>query len=95
MKDWTIKIADFGWAKSIVLDKEVSIKAKHTPYQAPEFLYGNVPQQDVKVDVWSAGCLLAQFYNDGVSLLPNYSSKNDDHLRKLVELNGMKLIVLP
>lgn len=58
----TLKLADFGQARVFLADGDkmmFSIEVGTKWYKAPEILYG-VRNYNEKVDMWSAGCLLAE-----------------------------------
>jgi serine/threonine protein kinase len=58
-KEGHVKVADFGLAKNIKNKKFLTVKVVTLWYRAPELLLGN-KAYDNKIDVWSAGCLLAE-----------------------------------
>ena len=54
-------------------------------YRAPELLYGS-RSYDCKVDIWAAGCVMAELYN----LCPLFTGENDiDQLYKVLSLLGI------
>eukprot|EP00052_Salpingoeca_macrocollata_P012497 m.97054 g.97054 ORF g.97054 m.97054 type:complete len:605 (+) comp18507_c0_seq1:2-1816(+) len=79
-----IRIVDFGLARA-------SHEHRHTPYvqtrwyRAPEIISG--ADYDSKSDVFSVGCILAEFYNGGNALFPG--SSNENQLKKCVSLLGV------
>ena len=44
-------------------------------YRAPEILLGN-GNYDYKADIWSIGCIFAEFLNKGFPLLPGKNELN-------------------
>jgi serine/threonine protein kinase len=54
-----VKVADFGLAKVFKNKKYLTVKVVTLWYRAPEILLGN-RAYDSKIDVWSAGCILAE-----------------------------------
>lgn len=62
----TLKIADFGLARNKLQPHEKSMDCLTTPvvtlwYRAPELLLGS-DEYDEAIDLWSAGCILAEFW---------------------------------
>lgn len=87
--DCLIKIADFGLARSIALDEEgetpiVSDYIVTRWYRAPEILLGS-KRYSLSVDVWSAGCIMAEVLLEKV-LFPGKSSVNQ--LEIIIDLLG-------
>lgn len=54
-------LCDFGSAKQLQKGEPSTSYICSRYYRAPELLFGN-EQYDTKVDVWSVGCVLAEFY---------------------------------
>ena len=88
-----LKIADFGLSRVMPSNQngtQATTLQPSTPYLSPEMLYAFSSTYTVKVDVWSAGCILAQFLNQGKPLfyelkLGGYASC----LRRFVEVMGI------
>lgn len=60
IKDGTIKIADFGLARTFTLPDQAYTKGVSTLwYRAPELLLGN-PVYSTGIDSWSVGCILGE-----------------------------------
>ena len=59
-----IKIADFGLACLYVpgSSKTYSHQVVTRWYRAPELLFGSITY-NLKIDLWAAGCVLAEFIN--------------------------------
>lgn len=77
--DCSIKLADFGLARSVACQEKdepviVSDYIATRWYRAPEILLGS-QSYSKKVDVWSAGCILAEVLIEQV-LFPGKSSLN-------------------
>ncbi len=55
LKEINIKIADFGFAKSIPKGKKESLQCGTLYYMAPEIIQGN--EYECEVDIWSTGVI--------------------------------------
>ena len=77
-----IKVADFGSA-SLINQLIIRTRIQSMFYKAPEVIMG-LPLNE-KVDVWSIGCIIAEFYLN-TPLLPG--SCNYDQLNKIFTLIG-------
>ena len=59
-----VKLADFGLARNMIVNSQM--EAKYTNkvvtlwYRAPELLLG-CRRYSTKIDMWSIGCILAEF----------------------------------
>ena len=87
--DCLMKLADFGLARSVAFSDEgeapvVSDYIATRWYRAPEILLGS-QQYSKAVDIWSAGCILAETLLEKV-LFPGKSSSNQ--LELIIELLG-------
>jgi serine/threonine protein kinase len=61
-KNNSIKIADFGLAKSVsFLNRRKSLEIASLWYRAPEIMFG-YDEYLLGVDMWSVGCVFAEFY---------------------------------
>eukprot|EP00310_Coccolithus_braarudii_P015107 CAMPEP_0183356798 /NCGR_PEP_ID=MMETSP0164_2-20130417/45200_1 /TAXON_ID=221442 /ORGANISM="Coccolithus pelagicus ssp braarudi, Strain PLY182g" /LENGTH=299 /DNA_ID=CAMNT_0025530297 /DNA_START=126 /DNA_END=1025 /DNA_ORIENTATION=+ len=58
-----LKIADFGQARLLPLDLDVELTGQVATrwYRAPELLFGSKAYTSA-VDIWAAGCVIAQFW---------------------------------
>jgi len=56
-----LKIADFGLATSIESEKPLTNRVVTLWYRAPELLLGST-DYGYSIDLWSAGCLLAEMF---------------------------------
>lgn len=56
-----VKLADFGLGRRIFDHKNLTFKVVTLWYRAPE-LHMKYRLYDYKIDVWSVGCLFAEFY---------------------------------
>ncbi len=88
--DCIMKLADFGLARSVKENRfgEAPIVSDYIAtrwYRAPEILLGS-QQYSKAVDIWSAGCILAEILQEKV-LFPGKSSLNQMEL--IIELLGM------
>ena len=66
-EDEQIKICDFGSSKNIEKMNNIEVSSKSTPYvvtryyRAPELFFGK-NDYDTKIDIFSAGCILAELF---------------------------------
>lgn len=69
-KSGMLKIADFGLAKSFIAKRRRPLTNRVVTlwYRAPELLLGST-DYGVGIDLWSAGCLLAELFL-GKPILP-------------------------
>ena len=56
-----IKLADFGLGRKFIPDSYYTSKVVTLWYRAPELLLG-LKQYNLKVDVWSIGCVIAEMF---------------------------------
>ena len=63
--DNVIKIADFGWARHISKDCDLTKMICNIHYRAPEICFRNTIHND-KVDIWSVGCLFYEIITTNV-----------------------------
>ncbi|CRK96274.1 CLUMA_CG009696, isoform A [Clunio marinus] len=78
-----LKIADFGLAKTYDFEMRLTSVVVTLWYRAPEVLLSQ--SYNSKVDVWSAGCIIAEMYAKR-ALFPGTSEGNQ--LGKIFELTG-------
>ena len=82
----TLKICDFGSAKTIHKgDTSVSYIASRF-YRAPELLFGCTSYNE-KVDIWAAGCVIAEMMMSGRVLFAGKST--EDQLYEIVKVLGL------
>ncbi len=62
IKNCQIKVIDLG--SSIFFHDELSFYLQTRSYRAPEVILG--VKYDEKIDIWSAGCILAELYSGRV-----------------------------
>jgi glycogen synthase kinase 3 beta len=58
----TVKLADFGSAKRLIRDGTGPMNASYICsryYRAPELIFGRTDYTE-KIDIWSAGCVMAE-----------------------------------
>ncbi|KAF0982569.1 hypothetical protein FDP41_011499 [Naegleria fowleri] len=81
-----LKLGDFGLATLYLgNDQSYSHQVATRWYRAPELLYGS-RSYNYKVDIWAAGCVMAELYN----LSPLFTGENDiDQLYKVLTLLGV------
>jgi glycogen synthase kinase 3 beta len=79
-----LQIADFGSAKRIINEPNKSYIATR-PYRAPELLY-SAEQYSFPVDVWAAGCVMAEMLIGTGPIFNGDSSQ--DVVRKIAEVIG-------
>ncbi|XP_070499228.1 cyclin-dependent kinase 6 [Chironomus tepperi] len=81
--DGTLKIADFGLAKSYDFEMRLTSVVVTLWYRSPEILL--CQSYNSGVDIWSAGCIIAEMYAKR-ALFPGSSEGNQ--LGKIFELTG-------
>ena len=82
----TLKLCDFGSAKLILTHKETSVAYICTRYyRAPELLLG-YDHYGVEIDLWSAGCVIAELLRGGKVLFDG--KNNTDQLIKIIKVLG-------
>jgi glycogen synthase kinase 3 beta len=84
---WTgeLKIADFGSAKYIGKDSENAWYIGSRAYRAPELLLG-CTSYNSKVDIWAAGCVIAEIWLDALPMFQG--SSNHEQLVQIVQILG-------
>ena len=86
-EDQTIKIADFGLARAFQIPlRPYTNEVQTLWYRAPELLL-RAPEYSVGIDMWSAGCILADLLRKG----PLFRANTEEH--QLVEI--MKVMGTP
>lgn len=83
-KNGTLKIADFGLAIFISPKRPLTNRVVTLWYRAPELLLG-ATDYGVGIDLWSAGCLLAEMFT-GRPILPGRTEV--EQLHKIFKLFG-------
>lgn len=79
-----VKIADFGLCCAIAPDRPISHEVATRWYRSPELLLG-ARVYDFSVDMWAAGCILAEMYN----FEPLFHGDSDiDQLMRIVNVLG-------
>ena len=75
-EDGLVKLADFGLARRFGLliyienpNKNYTEKVVTLWYRAPEILFG-FKKYNIKSDIWSVGCILAELLNKGFPIFP-------------------------
>jgi serine/threonine protein kinase len=81
----TLKLCDFGQARVYIPETQMySIEVGTKWYKAPEILYG-VKTYSNKVDMWSAGCVLAELLDH----CPLFTGSTDlDQLARIARVLG-------
>uniref|UniRef100_A0A7S3IZ77 non-specific serine/threonine protein kinase n=1 Tax=Euplotes harpa TaxID=151035 RepID=A0A7S3IZ77_9SPIT len=83
----TLRLADWGQAEFYRPEQEYNTKVAALFYKAPELLLG-YPYYDYSVDVWAAGCILAQLV---FQKHPFFAGKGPlDQLLKVAKVLGTK-----
>ncbi|KAJ1429740.1 Serine/threonine-protein kinase, active site [Sesbania bispinosa] len=79
-KKGVLKIADFGLAKSFAVKHEAPLTNRVVTlwYRAPELLLGST-DYDFGIDLWSAGCLLAEMFV-GRPIMPGRTEVEQLHM---------------
>mmetsp|Transcript_9654 Transcript_9654/g.18835 ORF Transcript_9654/g.18835 Transcript_9654/m.18835 type:complete len:254 (+) Transcript_9654:1398-2159(+) len=79
-----VKIADFGLCCTVSPDRPISHEVATRWYRAPELLLGG-RVYDFSVDMWAAGCILAEMFN----FEPLFHGDSDiDQLMRIVNVLG-------
>jgi serine/threonine protein kinase len=78
-------ISDFGNAKVIEPDSENTFYIASRIYRAPELLL-NCSRYDNKIDIWAAGCVIAEVLLDAIPMFQG--SSNEDHLVQIMRVLG-------
>jgi glycogen synthase kinase 3 beta len=78
-------ISDFGNAKVILPDSENTFYIASRIYRAPELLL-NCSRYDNKIDIWAAGCVVAEVLLDAIPMFQG--SSNEDHLVQIMRVLG-------
>lgn len=89
-ENWDIKISDFGQSNVQVgeINKDYNLTKYVTTryYRAPELYLNYESNYDAAVDMWSMGCILAEFFNKRVFIR---ASTTDEYLECLVQMLGL------
>jgi serine/threonine protein kinase len=68
--DYEIKISDFGQSNvyNEIINKDYQLTKYVTTkfYQAPEVFFNYKQNYSTAIDMWSVGCILAEFFNQDV-----------------------------
>uniref|UniRef100_A0A0M3K253 Putative glycogen synthase kinase 3-related (inferred by orthology to a S. mansoni protein) n=1 Tax=Anisakis simplex TaxID=6269 RepID=A0A0M3K253_ANISI len=80
----TLKIGDFGSAKVHRAGETSNSYQVTRYYRAPELCFG-FTKYDATVDVWSAGCILAELLTNRIIF---YGRNNADQLKKIIRIIG-------
>lgn len=79
----TLKIADFGLAKTYDFEMKLTSVVVTLWYRAPEVLLNQTYES--ALDIWSAGCIIAELFQRQ-ALFPGSSEKNQ--LERIFDLTG-------
>ena len=88
--NWEVKISDFGQSNVVTdqinkdynLTKYVSTRY----YRAPELYLRYEQNYDQSIDMWSIGCIIAEFFNKKVFIK---ADSDQEYLQSCLELMGM------
>lgn len=80
-----IQLCDFGSAKPIITNEPSVSYIATRSYRAPELLYG-CTHYGASVDVWAAGCVIAEMLNGGRPLFS--ASENSEIIRVIMSYIG-------
>lgn len=89
MPDQKLKLCDFGSAKTLPNHNYPNVKDKESQrgsvtyistryYRAPELLYGN-QYYGIEIDLWAAGCVLAELFTRAVQRKRSTSIGTTEH----------------
>lgn len=67
-----VKLADFGLGRKVRFENLFTYKVVTLWYRAPELLLGYKTYSD-KIDVWSLGCVVVEFFTGEVLFRSIYS----------------------
>ena len=67
-KDTTLKLCDFGFARTVGHSQELTDYVATRWYRAPELLLGSTVYNN-SVDIWAIGCIMGELV-DGQPLFP-------------------------
>lgn len=82
----TIKIADFGLARGFGIPvPSFSHEVVTLWYRPPDVLLGSTVY-GTAIDIWSIGCIMAEFYSNGTPLFPGRN--NHDQLKRIFKVLG-------
>ncbi|EAX94138.1 CMGC family protein kinase [Trichomonas vaginalis G3] len=84
-KAHTLKLCDFGSAKNIKEGDKSTADIGSRFYRAPEILLG-CTHYDFSIDIWSAGCVIAQMLLDGNVIFAG--DDNNDQVVKIMNIMG-------
>jgi len=80
-----VKICDFGSAKYMENDMNSTPEIGSRYYRAPEVLLG-YRHYNTKIDIWSAGCVIAEVLLEGMPMFQGDS--NEDQLVQIMKIIG-------
>ena len=82
-----LKLGDFGLARKLVRDDDMTHEVATRWYRAPELLFGE-RRYDEAIDIWSAGCVLAELLagTGGTVLFPGEG--DIDQINKIFNVLG-------
>lgn len=81
-----IKIADFGLARGFGIPvPSFSHEVVTLWYRPPDVLLGSTVY-GTAIDIWSVGCIMAEFYSNGLPLFPG--KNNHDQLKRIFKVLG-------
>ena len=84
--DGLLKVADFGLSCVINAPLDIILPVMALQYRAPELLRATPCYYDESVDIWSAGCTIAEIMLRGVRLFPSLDEV--DQLKQIRALCG-------
>lgn len=89
-ENWDVKISDFGQSNVQVgkINQDYNLTKYVTTryYRAPELYLNYESNYDAAVDMWSIGCIIAEFFNKKVFIRANTS---EEYLESLVQMIGL------
>lgn len=80
-----LKICDFGSAKKLHPNEESIAYIASRFYRAPELILGST-HYTTAIDIWAAGCVVAEMLNGGTPIFPGNTSKSQ--LNEIVAVIG-------
>ena len=88
--DWEVKISDFGQSNvrvgRINADYKLTKGVISRQYRPPEVFLQYGGNYSAAVDLWSVGCIIAEFYNKDLFIS---ARTTEEYLKSLLEIAGM------
>jgi len=90
--NYEVKIIDFGMSnvQNNVINKDYALTEYVTTkfYQAPEVFFNYKDNYTTAIDMWSVGCIIAEFYNKEVFVKADNLQKYIEFIYELLGMPG-------